>query len=204
MTGTRWGKVLAALWDRATRREGPEMTARRVAVAGGASGDVLELGFGTGANWRYLPAGISYVGIEPDPAMLSRGRAHAVQSDRAVRLVRAEAEALPFAAASFDTVFATLTLCSVRDLDAALKEVARVLKPGGEFRFWEHTRPQNRVAALITDVACPAWAWAGGGCRLNRRTTEALNAEFAMEEITAFRMFLPMVLGVGRLRPEEQ
>lgn len=179
------------------------MAGRRGAVAGGASGDVLELGFGTGANWRYLPLGINYVGIEPDRAMLSRARAHALDSDRAIRLIRAEAEALPFAAASFDTVFATLTLCSVRNLDAVLKEIARVLRPGGEFRFWEHVRPRNRIAGLITDVASPGWARAGGGCRLNRRTTEAVSSQFAMEEITTCRMFLPMVIGVGRLRPEK-
>ena len=173
----------------------------RRTVAGGGRGRVLELGVGVGANWQFLPAGIAYSGIEPDPHMLRRAQRHAAESRLDVDLHLAAAEALPFADDTFDTVFTTLTLCSVEDLTGALAEVRRVLRPDGTFRFWEHVRPEGRVKARLADAITPAWKRIFAGCHPNRATVEAIQAAgFTMVELDGGRRrrrFVPFIIGVA-------
>lgn len=154
---------------------------------------------GVGANWQYLPAGIEYVGIDPDAHMLERARKRARSSGRAVDLHQAAAEDLPFEDASFDSVLVTLTLCSVDDPARALAEIWRVLRPGGELRFWEHVRPSGRVPGLALDLAAPLWARTLGGCHPNRRTAQSIEASgFVRGEIRHVRMNgLPAILGTA-------
>lgn len=173
----------------------------RRTVAAGARGRVLELGVGVGTNWQFLPPGIAYSGIDPDPHMLRRARRHAAESGLDVDLHLAAAEALPFADGTFDVVFTTLTLCSVEDLPAALAEVRRVLRPGGAFRFWEHVRPEGRVTARLADAITPAWKRIGAGCHPNRQTVEAIRAAgFTLVELDGGRRrrrFVPFIFGVA-------
>ncbi|MGH2632156.1 MAG: class I SAM-dependent methyltransferase, partial [Tepidiformaceae bacterium] len=169
-TNHRW---FAAFWERAVRREGPANVRNRTQVVSGVRGRVLELGVGLGSNWRYLPEGVDYVGVEPDIEMLRRARLHAAEQSRSLTIEAAGAESLPFAADEFDSAFGTLVLCSVRDTDRALSELFRVLKPGAEYRFWEHVRPAGRVWGPIFAAATPAWSRIGAGCHLNRRTVDA-------------------------------
>src|SRR5215210_5440442 len=105
------------------------MAARRRALVGQAHGRVLEIGAGTGLNVRHYPDGLDLVLTEPDEAMAER--------------LRARAEALPFADDSFDTVVSTLVLCTVPDQPAALREIARILRPGGRLLFAEHVRSDS-------------------------------------------------------------
>jgi len=193
-TNHRW---FARFWERAVRREGPRNLRNRAQVVSGVHGRVLELGLGLGSNWPYLPAGVDYVGIEPDIEMLRRARLHAADQSRTLQLEGAAAESLPFASDEFDSAFGTLVLCSVRDVDRALAELYRVLKPGAEYRFWEHVRPGGRVWGPLFAAATPAWSRIGAGCHLDRRTVDALRlAGFEIAELRGGRGM--WALGVAR------
>src|SRR5262245_55511030 len=113
---------------------------RRAAVAG-ASGRVLEIGFGFGASVPVYPASSGVVthlfGLEPSAGMLRRGRRNIEASPFPVTILRASAEEMPFPDRSFDSVVSTWTLCTIPDPARALREVGRVLKPGGSFLFVE-------------------------------------------------------------------
>lgn len=190
----------AAFWDWAVRHENTATHAARREVAGGAEGRVLELGVGVGANWQYLPEGIEYSGIEPDPFMVERARRHAAEIGRTYDLRLAAAEALPFDDATFDTVIATLTLCTVQDVERSLSEARRVLKPGGELRFAEHVRANGRAGGWLQDRFTPAWKRLGAGCHLNRATADAVRAAgFEITELRQWRQaIMPMITGVAR------
>jgi ubiquinone/menaquinone biosynthesis C-methylase UbiE len=175
------------------------MAAARRAVVSGANGRVLELGVGVGANWQYLPEEADYSGVEPDEFMVERARRNAAEQGRTIDLHVAPAEALPFPDETFDTVIVTLTLCSVSDLEGSLSEARRVLKPGGELRFWEHVRPSGRLTGLLSDAVAPAWKRVGAGCHMNRRTAEAVAAAgFEIASLERSRLNgLPSILGVA-------
>jgi len=135
-----------------------------------ARGRVLEIGIGTGLNLKYYRAAEALAAIDPDWASLQRALARRNGHARAITLHQAVAEALPFADASFDAVVGTLTFCSVGDPGLALRQVRRVLKPGGAFRLIEHVRVENRVIAGWQDAATPLWKRIAGNCHLNRDT----------------------------------
>lgn len=139
-----------------------------------AAGRVLEIGIGTGANLaHYTSEARRVVATDPDPHMLGR----VPVPDGAAPplcLVRACGERLPFSAGSFDTVVATMVLCSAGDASRILAEVRRVLRPGGEFHFLEHVRARNRLGAFAQDLITPVWSRIFGGCRPNRDTERVL------------------------------
>lgn len=195
------GNDLAAGWlDRG------ELGGRRRKLLGRARGRVLEIGIGSGVTLASYPPGVEVVGIDPSPHMLPRARARARRLGRAVELVEASAEALPFDDASFQTVVCSHVLCSVSDLDAALSEIARVLARSGELLFVEHLRSDDRRLAAWQDRLEPAWAFVNAGCHPNRATLEAVrDAGFAIDPLHRFELPLPLVkphaAGVARLAP---
>jgi SAM-dependent methyltransferase len=193
-------KRFATFWDWAVRHENKAAQAARREVAGGAKGRVLELGVGVGANWQYLPEGIDYSGIEPDPFMVDRARKHAAEMGRTYDLREAPAETLPFEDGTFDTIIVTLTLCTVQDVAQSLAEARRVLKPGGELRFTEHVRASGRAGAWLQDRLTPAWRKIGAGCHLNRASADAIReAGFEIAVLRRWRQaIMPMVTGVAR------
>lgn len=104
-----------------------------------------------------------------------------------IEIEGAGAEALPFADDSFDVVIASLVFCTIPDFDAALSEVTRVLKRGGEFRFLEHVRGEGAVG-VAHDVLAPAWHTVAGGCHLNRETDEMFRADNRFELVDYTRL----------------
>lgn len=140
----------------------------RAKVVPEASGRVLEIGVGTGMNFKNYSNIDSLVGIEPDPHMLRRARERSGGLPFPVVLEQAGAERLPFDDASFDTAVMTWVLCTIPEPERALAEVFRVLRPGGRLVYAEHTRARGNVAAWMQDRLTPLWKRLGGGCHLNR------------------------------------
>lgn len=141
-----------------------------------ARGRVLEIGFGTGINLEHYPAAVvSIAAIDPNPGMTRLARERAVRLAREVEHHRGSAEKLPFDAASFDCVLRTLTLCSIPDVRAALSEVHRVLKPGGEFLFLEHGRHASPNIRRWQDRIDPWWGKLLDGCHINRDISQLVS-----------------------------
>ena len=171
------------------------LEARREDLLSGLSGTLVELGSGTGPNLRYLPHDVRLVAIEPNPFMHSLFFQEAESLGRKVSLIRADAEALPFPDDSVEAVLSTLVLCSVSGLDLALKEVHRILKPGGQFIFVEHVgAPKGSWLRRFQRVIRPAWSAVGDGCEPDRDTGENLRrAGFSQLRLERFTVPVPLV-----------
>jgi ubiquinone/menaquinone biosynthesis C-methylase UbiE len=117
-------------------------------VCSQASGDVLEVAIGTGRNLHLYPGDVRLTGIDFSPGMLAIARQRAAEQGRAVELREADAQALPFPDASFDTVVCTLALCGIPDDRAAIAEMHRVLKPGGTLLLLDHIGSHHRLLHL--------------------------------------------------------
>lgn len=181
-----WGRAFSAYYDRAFEAtEEAGLRELRRALLAGARGRVLELGAGTGLNLEHYRDGIeSLTLVEPDPHMSKQLHPKLERSEYPVEVVEAPAERLPFAADSFDTAVVTLVLCTVPDPEAALVEVARVLRPGGELLFLEHVRSHEESLARWQDRLERPWRFLGDGCHCNRDTAAAIEASpLELEEI---------------------
>lgn len=141
---------------------------QRLLVIPRAEGRVLEVGIGTGLNVPLYDRTrvTTVVGVDPALHRLARRRIEAAGLD--VQLMGLSAEALPAPDASFDTVVSTYTLCSIPDVAAALREMRRVLKPGGRLLFAEHGLAPDAGVAAWQRRLNPLWSPLAGGCRLDR------------------------------------
>lgn len=147
----------------------------RERVVGAARGRVLEVGIGSGVNLPfYGTAATQIVGIDPSPGLLTRAHARMADAPTAVILVEGSAEDMPLESHSFDTVLTTWTACSIADPGAALAEMRRVLKPGGELLFVEHGRAPEKIIQRWQDRLTPLWRTVSGGCHLNRKIDDLL------------------------------
>ena len=193
-------RLTARLYDRIFRpsEEAGLADARRTVLAG-AEGAVLEIGAGTGLNLKAYPrTGIDrLVVLEPDPNMARHLREKLGDAPRTPEVVQAPAEHMPFADDTFDVVTGTLVLCEPDDPAAVLAEVARVLKPGGRYLFYEHVRSDDPGLARWQDRMAPLWTACTGGCHCNRRTLDTLAASpLDVESVTAGRV--PKAFPLGR------
>lgn len=196
-------RIHAAFYDSFIRREPEGLVKLRRHVVGGAVGRVLEIGAGTGASFSHYRRTADVTAIEPDPFMLKRARKAASKSGKSITLHAAPAERLPFADDSFDVAVCVLVLCTVQYPEQALREIRRVLKPGGTLRFLEHVRGDGWTARTQTALA-PAWRWFVGGCNLDRDTEETMEqANFQIEELSRVRLsaLTPAIMGVARPLP---
>lgn len=130
---------------------------------------LLEVGAGTGKNFRYHPAGAAVVAVDLSPKMLRRAQRRAARLGKGIDLVLADAQALPFRDGAFDAAAATFVFCSVPDPVAGLREVARVVKEGGEVHLLEHVRAANPVVGKVMDILNPV-SVALQGANINRDT----------------------------------
>lgn len=156
-------------------------------ILASAQGAILEIGAGTGVNLPFLPKGKEALYLcEPDAQMRRQlQRKSSVSGHSNIRVTDWQAEALNMPDNSFDTIISTLVLCSVADLNLALSEIYRLLKPGGALLFMEHIiADQPRTRAWQRRIE-PLWSLCAGDCRLTRDTGNAIEqAGFTIETLT--------------------
>ncbi len=145
-----WDRM-APRYDRDMRRLEPLLFGRdaRPWVCAQASGEVLDVAIGTGLNLPQYPPGVRVTGVDLSPVMLAAAGKRATDLGLTVALSEADAEHLPFDDASFDTVVCTLSLCSVGDDRAAIAEIHRVLRPGGQLLLLDHVAATSRILLTL-------------------------------------------------------
>jgi ubiquinone/menaquinone biosynthesis C-methylase UbiE len=161
------------------------LAAYRSRVVPAAEGRVLEIGIGSGLNLPFYSAKMEHViGLEPSPKLLSMAQRAARSAVGPVEFVEGSAEAIPLEDGSIDTVVTTWTLCTIPDAPRSLREMRRVLKPGGRLLFVEHGRAPDAGVRWWQDHLTPAWKRLGGGCHLNRAIGTLIeDAGFQFERI---------------------
>lgn len=157
------------MWDRILFGDSREWACSQ------ASGNTLEVAVGTGLNLPLYPADVTLTGIDLSEGMLNVARSRSKQVDRTVELRRGDAHTLPFESTTFDTVVCTFGLCAIPDLDAAVDEMVRVLRPGGALILVDHVRSTSRITRglqrLLELVTVPM-----GGEHFLRRPLEQVEA----------------------------
>jgi ubiquinone/menaquinone biosynthesis C-methylase UbiE len=199
-------QVLPRLTDRLL---GVEAVRRaRADVCAGLDGDVVELGFGSGLNVPHYPAAVTGVWAV-DPSVVGRrlARRRVQASVVPVQYAGPDAQTLPFPDDRFHAALSTFTLCTIPDVDRALRELMRVLAPGGRFRFLEHGRAPDADVARWQDRLAPLNRAVAGGCHLTRDITGLVTAAgFEVVELSTYygegpRAFSYRYQGVAR-RPD--
>ena len=152
-----------------------------------ADGRILEIGVGSGHNFRYYSERANHViGLDPSPKLLSMAR-ETIRSQAfpfPVELLEASAEAIPLRSGSLDTVVTTWTLCTIPNVTSALAEMCRVLKPDGRFLFVEHGLSPDPAVRRWQDRLTPIWKRISGGCHLNRAISQLVqDAGFRINRI---------------------
>jgi ubiquinone/menaquinone biosynthesis C-methylase UbiE len=169
----RW--ILPRLLDLAMRNRLLDQYRQRTIET--ARGLVLEVGVGSGVNLRFYSRAVDRVcGIDPSPELLRLASKRVPDALVPVLLLRASAEHVPFADAAFDAIVMTWTSCSIPNPLAALMEMRRVLRPGGQLLFVEHgLSPEPRIARW-QHCLTPCWKRIGGGCHLDRNMDDMIRA----------------------------
>jgi ubiquinone/menaquinone biosynthesis C-methylase UbiE len=178
--------ILPPIVDRVCSRK--EFTRQREQIVPLASGVVLEIGSGSGLNARfYDPARVERVwSLEPNTGMLARASRRTRSARVPIEPIVARAEEIPLPDRSVDAIVTTYTLCTIGDVDAALGEMKRLLRPGGRLLFSEHgAAPEERILRWQNRIN-PLWKRVGGGCNLNRNIAQIIErAGFRIEDLTA-------------------
>jgi SAM-dependent methyltransferase len=179
-------QVLPRAIDRALGRSVEPVRAR---VAAGLSGEVLEVGFGSGRNVPHLPAGVTRL-VAVDPAVVGRRLAagRLAASAVPVEFIGLDGQSLPLPDESIDHVLVTWTLCTIPDVHRALSEMHRVLRPGGALHFVEHGRSPHPKSAKRQRRLGPVWGRLAGGCHLDRPIPDLVAAAgFDTADVRSYR-----------------
>ena len=201
-----FSRFLLPSFHRAAMANGQAEHRRR--LLDGLSGTVIELGAGDGVNFPFYGDGVTEVlAIEPENRLRAQAEDRARTVDVPVRVVPGWSDDLPAEDGSFDAAVASLVLCSVPDQGRALAELLRVVRPGGELRFYEHVRANSPGHARVQRLVEPVWHRVGGGCHPGRDTATAIERSgFVMEECERFafapglvsRIGAPHIIGTAR------
>jgi ubiquinone/menaquinone biosynthesis C-methylase UbiE len=193
---------------KAARDEARGQAELRDELLDGMSGRVLEVGAGSGVNFPHYPASVSeLVAVEPESYLRSRAEEAAGRLPLDIRIVDGLAGELPFDDGSFDAAVVTFVLCSVPDQDRALRDLRRVLRPGGELRFYEHVRGHEPARTRWQDAVDRVWPRLMGGCHPNRDTLAAIERSgFGVVRCRGFHFppgalvypVAPRIMGVAR------
>ncbi|MEL7356179.1 MAG: class I SAM-dependent methyltransferase [Cyanobacteria bacterium J06555_13] len=173
------------------------MTTYRKQLLAEVSGDVLEIGFGTGLNLPHYSAAVtSLTTVDPNEGMGSIAQKRIDASAIPVTVKTLSGEELPMADASFDNVVCTWTLCSIPNIEKALSEAYRVLKPGGRFFFIEHGLSDEPGIQTWQNRLTPIQRLVADGCHLNRKIDQLVRDAFDSVEVSEFYgADLPKVMG---------
>ena len=197
--------VVPLLIDLSMRQRNLADYRRRVIPA--ATGRVLEIGIGLGFNLPLYGAHVQQViGLDPSPKLLAMARKKLGDTGAAVELIEGSADAVPLEDRSVDSVVTTWTMCSIREVERALHEMRRVLKPEGRLLFVEHGLAPHSGVRWWQDRLTPLWKRIGGGCHLNRPIAALIEgAGFAFERLATGYMRGPKAIafmyeGSARLR----
>jgi ubiquinone/menaquinone biosynthesis C-methylase UbiE len=202
----RFARMYLRMAPRAEERGASEHRRRLLA---GLEGRVVEVGAGSGLNFAHYPATVSEViAIEPEPTLRAAAADAANEAPVAVRVLPGTADELPIGDGELDAVVASLVLCSVPDQARALGEIRRVVRPGGELRFYEHVVAGRQPQRAILQLADRSGLWPklAGGCHPARDTGAAIAAAgFEIESCERFPFSpgalqpgIPHILGVAR------
>jgi len=195
--------IFARVYDRleGKKEESGEIEFRRELLED-AAGDVIEVGAGNGANFSVYPSTVTKVlAVEPEDYLRERATKEAKKASVPIEVADGLADRLPAEDESFDVGVASLVLCSVPDQLSALAELRRVIKSGGELRFYEHVLASNPRLARAQRVTQPAWTFFAGGCHPDRDTAGAIEAA-GFEIETCRRFFFRPSLIVHRAGPK--
>jgi len=179
--------VLPRLLDRVMSN--PEMAKYRQILLKDVEGDVLEIGFGTGLNLAYYPHHIDKITtVDPNPGMNKLAEKRIQISEIGVENHVLNGERLPMESNSFDSVISTWTLCSIAQVNQALQEIHRVLKPGGKFFFIEHGLSDDPKIQTWQNRLNPLQKIIGDGCNLNRNIQALVEQHFETVTLERFEM----------------
>lgn len=181
---------------------GPVVGPLRERVCAGLHGEVVEIGFGSGLNVPHYPAAVSRVAaVEPSDVAWKLAGDRVAASPVPVERAGLDGQALPFDDGTFDCVVSTWTMCTIPDLDAALAELRRVLRPAGTLHFLEHGLAPDESVARWQRRLEPTQKRLFGGCHLTRPIVHAIeHAGFTIRELDVFyEKGAPKVLGADTL-----
>ena len=190
----RWHRY----WDKKSRSYDREMRFMERVLFGDsrqwacsqASGNVLEVAVGTGLNFDVYPPGVRLTGIDLSEQMIEIARTRAAELGREVELRQGDAHALPFGNASFDTVVCTFGLCAIPDIDVALDEMTRVLRPGGQLILVDHVASSSRVARGVQHALEVVTVPMASEHFLRRPLTKVEARPFTIERVERFKLGL--------------
>jgi SAM-dependent methyltransferase len=199
--------IFARVYARLSAGMESEVADNRRRLLAGLAGRVIEVGAGNGLNFRHYPPTVErLVAVEPEPYLRALAVEAARQAPLPVEVLDGTADALPVEP-GFDAGVASLVLCSVPDQGDALAELYRVIRPGGELRFYEHVLAPEPGLARVQRLVDPVWQAIGGGCHSARDTLAAIAAAgFVIDRAERFRfpdnqvpfITAPHVLGAAR------
>lgn len=168
-------QIVPLLINLAMRRR--DLAAYRSRIVPAAEGRVLEIGIGSGLNLPFYSRHVEHViGLDPSPKLLAMARRASERTSGTVDFVDGSAEEIPLGNGTIDTVVMTWALCSIPDATRALREIHRVLKPGGRLLFVEHGRAPDPNVVQWQDRLTPVWKRVSGGCHLNRAIGSLIEA----------------------------
>lgn len=178
-------QILPKLLD--FRMQNAELEHYRPEVVAQARGVVLEIGFGSGLNLPYYHHTDMVYALDPSVELYNLAKVRIEQVSFPVEYMHASAENIPLLDNTIDTVVSTWSLCSIPNIEAALREIYRVLKPGGKFVFIEHGKSPKKYIALLQNILTPISKCIAGGCHMNREIDIAIaHAGFTFEKLERF------------------
>lgn len=198
--GKIYQRVFAAVYDKVMKGTEAHLAINRARLVGDLRGNILDVGFGTGANFSFFHRDTDILAIEPSSAMMKKAQGkfahlshirmynYGVNDERVDELIQPQ---------SLDAIVCTLVLCTIDDPTMALLRFKRWLKPNGQLIIMEHIKSKHKHSAKLQEIFNPAWKVVADGCNLTRNTDELIESlGFVPVEKQYFKRSISFVEGV--------